>query len=204
MPFPIDELTRDMIKSHFRRKNLVWTEDYFLAALESSQKYDVYWATIALRDCGTTRCVDALKAKLNYPMKDVSCTAILTIAHIARESETPFYAQALLSPIYKEKTYAMWAIQDAADARAVPPVLAYFKKNRAKLLRGKLINATLADGIEYLHRYRVGNPDVTKFFEEVRNAWSALAAGERSEILKRVPNFMGDNAAQQIVGRDPR
>lgn len=196
MPFPIDEFTRDMIKDHFRRKNLVWTEDYFFAALESSQKNDVYWATIALRDCGTTRCVDALKAKLNYPMKDVKCTSILTIAHIARASETPFYAQALLSPIYKEKTYAMWAIQDAADARAVAPVLTYFKKNRAKLLRGKLVNATLADGIEYLYRHSLGNPDASEFFEQIRNAWSALASGERREILKRVPNFMGHNAAQ--------
>jgi hypothetical protein len=55
MPFPNDETTRRFIERHFRRKNLIWSEDYFIHVLETSEKkYDTYWAVIALRDCGTS------------------------------------------------------------------------------------------------------------------------------------------------------
>ena len=120
MPFPLNEQTRQFVRNHFRRKNLEWTEDYFLNVLESSdRKRDVYWAVLALRDCGTARSIPHLVAKLNYPMQDVKCTSILTIAHIAGPAETELYARALLDPKYREKGYAMWAIRDAADERAV-------------------------------------------------------------------------------------
>jgi len=45
----------------------------------------------------------ALKAKLHYPMQDVSAASILTIAHIAGPFETDCYAKALLDPTYKAK-----------------------------------------------------------------------------------------------------
>ena len=179
-----------MIERHFRRKDLHWTEEYFIAALDSPKKHDVYWATIALRDCGTMRCVPALSSKLSYPMKDVKCTSLLTIAHIARAVETPLYAKALLDPAYPEKTYAMWAIRDAADERAVDSVLAYFRKNRAKILRGELYNATLPDGIEYLSRHAATQPAIHEFFADIRRAWASLGAGEREEITRRVPDFV--------------
>ena len=75
-------------------------------------------------------------------MQDVKCVAILTIAHIARESATPTISHALLDPVYREKAYAMWAINDAADERAIPAVLNYFAKNKAKLKAGHLKNGT--------------------------------------------------------------
>jgi hypothetical protein len=179
-----------MIERHFRRKDLRWTEEYFVAALDSPRKHDVYWATIALRDCGTMQCVPALRAKLSYPMKDVKCTSLLTIAHLAGASETPLYAEALLDASYPEKGYAMWAIRDAADERAVDAVLAYFRQNRAKIRRGELTNATLPDGIDYLSRYAETRPAIHEFFGDIRLVWTSLASGERNEIIKRVPNFM--------------
>ena len=191
MPFPLDSFTRTMVEHHFRRKKLEWTEDYFLQALDSHSKHHVYWAVLALRDCGTARSVPALRAKLGHPMQDVKCTAILTIAHIAGANETLLFGEALLSAPYKEKGYAMWAIRDAADARAVEPVLTYFQKNRAKLRRGALVNGTLPDGVQYLNRYVTFQPAIRSFFDEVRSAWERLAAGEREEIIKRVPTFMG-------------
>src|SRR5262249_12239858 len=144
MAFPLSDYTRQAIEHHFRRKNLQWSEPYFLDVLaNSTQKHDVYWAVIALRDCGTSAAIPALKAKLTYPMKDVKCVSMLTIAHIAGAAETECYTESLLDAAYPEKGYAMWAVNDAADDRAVEGVLAYFTKNRSRLRRGELSNGTL-------------------------------------------------------------
>jgi hypothetical protein len=193
MPFPMDESLKDTIRHHFRRKKLVWDEDYFISVLQhSDSKYDVYWATIALRDCGTEKCLPWLREKLYYPMQDVKCTSILTIAHIAREKETLLYAQCLRDPKYHEKTYAIWAISDAADHRAIDAVLEYFRKNRSKIKRGKLYNGTVVDGIEYLYQYIGTSQEIEDFLEFVRQNWTGIAQGERAELIKRVPYFKED------------
>jgi hypothetical protein len=193
MPFPLDPTTEQFIKNHFRRKGLRWEEDYFIEMLASEQKYDVYWATLALRGCGTEKCVPPLKEKLYHPMQDVKCTSILTVAHVAGAGETPFYARALLDPGYREKGYAMWAIWDCADERAVDAVLQYFTRNRGKLRAGKLANGTLVKGVEYLGRFR-GREDVNEFLGFVKSIWPDLPAGERQELAKRV-DYFGNEAA---------
>ncbi len=66
-------------------------------------------------------------------MQDVKGTAILTIAHIAGSSETPYYAECLLDPKYRAKDYALWAIGVAGDGRAADAVFEYVKKYRKKL-----------------------------------------------------------------------
>jgi hypothetical protein len=190
MPFPLQPYSRQPIEHHFRRKKLVWNEEYFLNVLNSSdKKFDIYWAILALRDCGTMLSVPALKEKLTYPMQDVKCTSILTIAHIAGAKETDYYTEALSSPEYREKSYAMWAINDAADHRAINPVLAYFKKNRSKLKNGNLTNATLVHGIEFLARYLKESDEIRRFFSEIEGFWEKLPQGERTEIAKRVSFF---------------
>jgi hypothetical protein len=190
MPFPINDSTRKLIHRHFRRKNLEWTEDYFLDVLENSKsKYDIYWAVLALRDCGTSRSIPYLSVKLYYPMQDVKCTSILTIAHIAGASETELYARALLDPKYREKGYAMWAIQDAADERAIEAVISYFRKNLSRIRSGRFHNGTLPDGLDYLQRFIDTKPEILGFFEDIRNCWKQLAEGERKTILERVPYF---------------
>ena len=122
-------------------------------------------------------------------MRDVMSTSILTIAHIAGVAESSFYGQALLDPKYPEKGYAMWAIRVAADQRASEAVLSYFGKNLSKIRRGKLYNATLADGLEYLQRYLETQPGVIEFFEQIDRCWESLAEGERQEISKRVAYY---------------
>src|SRR5215470_8461284 len=121
MPFPIDnnDVSIGFIEKHFRKRAFVWSEDYFFSILNAPRsKYDVYWSAIGLRRVGTERSVPVLLRFLTYPMQDVKCVSILTIAHIGRASVTPLLADALLNPEYREKVYAMWAILDAADERA--------------------------------------------------------------------------------------
>jgi hypothetical protein len=193
MPFPLSNDTELAIRRHFRKK-LEWTEEYFINVLKTSaRRYDIYWAVIALRDCGTPRSIPALREKLTYPMQDVKCCSILTIAHIGGADETPLYAEALSSPEYREKGYAMWAIRDAADHRAVPAVLAYFKKNRSRLRSGNLGNGTVADGLEFLERHERASDEIPRLFDDVRGFWERLPQGERTEIAKRV-RFFSDRA----------
>jgi len=144
-----------------------------------------------LRDCGTGRSIPHLVAKLDYPMQDVKCTSILTIAHIAGAAETELYARTLLDPKYREKSYAMWAIRDAADERAVEAVISYFRKNLSKIRTRKLLNATLPDGLDYLQRFADTNPEVLLLFADIRNCWAQLAEGERKAISQRVAYFRG-------------
>ena len=189
MPFPLSEHTRDAIARHFRGKGLVWSEAYFLDTLQSSsRRHDIYWSVIALRDCGTPASIPALRDKLHYPMQDVQSTALLTIAHIAGSSETLLYAEALLDPTYRQKGYAMWAIRDAADERAVPAVVDYFRKNRAKVRRGALTSGTVPDVVEYLSRH-THLEAACDALNDIAGLWDALPEGERVEISKRVPAF---------------
>ena len=51
MPFPLEASSRSMIEGHYKRKGIRWEEDFFLDMLGSSNRYDVYWAVIALRGC---------------------------------------------------------------------------------------------------------------------------------------------------------
>jgi hypothetical protein len=121
-------------------------------------------------------------------MQDVKCTTILTIAHIARDSETSFYCECLLSPSYKEKTYAMWAINDAANEQAIESVLRYFEKNKSKVKNGKLYNRTLVEGCQYLAKYIV-HPLVKEFFEFVVASSGKMVEVEKSELINRIPYF---------------
>ena len=131
MPFPLGKLEKDFVEKHFKRMPFCWDEDFFLKVLEHPRnKHDVYWAAIGLREVGTDRSIEALKTLFAFPMQDVKCVAILTIAHVARETATPIFSDALLDPGYRDKTYAMWAINDAADERAIPAVLEYFSRNK--------------------------------------------------------------------------
>jgi hypothetical protein len=104
MGFPLDDDAKRTIQHHFRRKKLIWSEEYFVSVLDTSEKrFDIYWAVLALRDCGTVQSIPALKKKLFYPMQDVKCAAILTIAHIAGASATDLYFRQIRSKLKNGK-----------------------------------------------------------------------------------------------------
>src|SRR5690242_20331543 len=132
--FTIDADLKNTIARHFRKdKAFAWSEDFFLTQLrEGKSKYDVYWSTIALRDCGTSRSVPALKALADYPMRDVKDCALLTIAQIAGAQETPYYIERFTQTKGK-KAYPLWAIGVAADERAIPAITQYVRKHATTL-----------------------------------------------------------------------
>lgn len=190
MPFPLDSGTEGFVELHFRKRQFRWDEDYFISVLEHPRsKHDVYRAAIALRKVGTDKSIGPLRALLTFPMQDVKCVAILTIAHIARERATPILSLALLDPLYREKAYAIWAINDAADERAIPAVLEYFSKNKSKLKNGRLTNGTFVAGVEFLSKHAENHPEVQSFLNRVPTFWNKLLVGERTEVRKRLPEL---------------
>ena len=183
MPFALDDDARTSVRRHFRRKDFEWSEDYFLRVLETAKrKSDIYWAAIALRDCGTARSIPVLVAKLYYPVQDVKCVSMLTIAQVARASGTELYGRALLDPKYPDKGYAMWAIAEVADHRAVDPVLAYLRKNLSKIRRGKLHSGTLPFGLRYLQKFSDMSAGIRDLFVHIESCWDHLTKDERTLV----------------------
>jgi hypothetical protein len=70
-------------------------------------------------------------------LQDVKDCSLLTIAHIAGASETPFYLEALADK-GSRKAYPMWAIEVAADERAVPAAWASLPEGHRTVLRSVL------------------------------------------------------------------
>jgi hypothetical protein len=164
VPFSLEPTSRSIIEEHFTRKKLKWEEDYFLRMLSSDKRHDVYFAVIALRDCGTERSIAPLKSLLHHPMQDVKATSIL------------------LDPAYPLKDYAMWALEDSADERAVDAVLQYFKANRSKLKSGKINREALGRGIRYLRRCCAVRPDSSEFLDTLATTWDLDAVARLWEV----------------------
>ena len=145
---------RDIARTLKRRhKDFIWSEDFFIRLInENGSKMDVYWSVMALRDCGSGLAIQPLKMLASHPSQDVKATSILTIARIARSSETVYYAQQLLNPQYRAKSYALWAIAAYGDERAIDAVHQYVNKNRRKLSIPSIDARETYDIVSYLHR----------------------------------------------------
>jgi hypothetical protein len=187
--FPNDDFIRKLIDEHFRRRKVVLDEDEMLRAIASPRsKRDVYWAVLALRDCGTARCIPALKDLLHYPMQDVKDCSLLTIAHIAGAAETPFYMAALADKKTR-KGYPMWAIQVAADERAVPDVLAFVDTALRKASRSTAASPDDAYvyGCRFLARIGVAPDALAAILTKLRSVWAQLPSDHRRSLRAAFP-----------------
>jgi hypothetical protein len=199
MPFALrpDEVTEIAELLRRRHKAMPWTQDALLAVIAAPRyPIDVYWAAIGLRDCGTARCVPALKALATNPKQDTKAVAILTIAQVAGAAETPYYAQCLLDPAYRMKGFALWAIGETGDARALEAVHAYAKKRRRQIIDAGHDPLEQREIVAYFHR-ALGVQATQELFS-TQYAWlrEALAASlqrmhdlPRARYLARVPGL---------------
>ena len=190
--FPNNETTRRAIADHFRRRRTPLTEDSMLDAIrEPRSKYDVYWGVLALRDLGSARAIPVLKSLLHYPMQDVKDCSLLTIAHLAGASETEFFVQALTDPKTR-KVYPMWAIEVAADRRAMGPVVEFVNAALRKAARPKPADPGDAylSGVKYLVRIGFDEPECQSIVGPLRKAWPNLPEGHRKTLRSVMPSWI--------------
>ena len=188
--FPNSETTRQAIAEHFLKRRTPLTEDAILAVIKTPRsKYDVYWGVLALRDLGTSQSIPVLKGLLHYPMQDVKDCSLLTLAHIAGASETPFYLEALADKRTR-KIYPMWAIEVAADERAVPVVMEFVNSALRKVMRPKAADPGDAyiSGLKYLARMGLDRPELQPTLALLKKAWANLPEGHRVVLRRALPS----------------
>ena len=188
--FPNSDTTERFIADHFRKRRTPLTEDAILDAIkEPRSRFDVYWGVLALRSVGTARSIPALKGLLHYPMQDVKDCSLLTIAHIAGASETPFFLEAL-ADTRTRKAYPMWAIEVAADERAIPAVVAFVNAALRKAARPRPADPGDAyiRGLKYLARVGIDRPECQSAIGLLHKAWAGLPAGHRTALRTALPS----------------
>lgn len=197
--FLLDASNKETIREHFKRnKAFSWSEDFFLSAIDADKsKYDVFWAVIALRDCGTQKSLPALKELSKYPKQDVRDGAVLTIAQIAGAAETPYFVQILEDPLSRSKGYALWAIGVSGDERALASVEQYVRKNKKKLQIEDMDPRSQEEVLAFL--YRVNASSLLQEFSFLIPPLAYLTPLALHNFLQRVPGMRA--SIEAVVGR---
>lgn len=197
MPFLNDTSTKNMIIEHFKRrkKGFTYEENTFIEIIHSSNssKNDVYWSVLGLRDVGTEKSIPLLKELINYPMQDVKDCSVITISQIMGSHETEFYIS-VLEKKGSRKDYAMLAIAESADIRAIEPVIEYLDKVYKKWRQPKCDHAGDAylEGLMYLSRFLdvlEVNEKITGVFEKYLAIKEKLPEGAVERLKEEVPYF---------------
>lgn len=193
MPFPLNDYTRRSVERKFQKNgDFSWTEDFFLRVIDtSSSKHDLHGAAMGLREVGTEKALEPLRALMMYPNYDVQATAILTIAHIAGHRGTPVFIEALENPAFRQKGYALWAIADAGDATAIAHVSRYIAKTKSQIKRGRTRQTPVPYIVSYLARVFPTHPEATGMVDQIAEVWLALPEFERKGILLSHPQLAG-------------
>ena len=195
--FLLDASNKETISEHFRRnKSFSWSEEFFLSAIDADKsKYDVFWAVVALRDCGTQKSLPALKALSKYPKQDVRDSAVLTIAQIAGAAETPYFVQILEDPLSgRNKAYALWAIGVSGDERALASVAQYVRKNKKKLQTEDMDPRAQQEVLAFL--YRVNASSLLQEFSFLVPPLACLTPLALHNFLQRVPGMRASIEAE--------
>ena len=154
---------------HFKSRKIPYDESNLIEVLQSSQdKFDLLWATIALRELGTVRAIPALKCAAKFKSLDVQGNAALTTAFLADGVENGFLASLLSCKEYRAKFYAMTGIlykEDGAHS-ALPFVLEYSARATKG---GKALSKTPCEGLDwlYLARYGAHLPQAQEVFDKI-------------------------------------
>lgn len=108
--------------------------DLLRAIRDNRSKTIVRNATLGLQFYGTRKAIPTLKSLKTYPDLDTRCVHVMSVAIIAKEEETPLYAELLADKSYKEKGYALAAMWEFGDKRGQEAILSFV----TKAIEGKL------------------------------------------------------------------
>jgi len=100
-----------------------------------------------------------------------------------------FYLEALADKRTR-KGYPMWAIEVAADERAVPAVVEFVSAALRKASRPKPADPGDAyiSGLKYLARMGLDRPEVRPTIDLLEKAWGNLPEGHRKALRDSLPS----------------
>jgi HEAT repeat protein len=147
-------------------------EPYLLEVLATSDdQYDLTFANSALSRVGSKVAIPALTALVHHPVEDVRCSAISALGVLGDPSLTPIYLDALSDRSWAAKLYAMKAIHQNGDERAIGPVV-----NRVHAILGRERTRIVVPwteimyALDYLRRWESADPRPQEAIEWVRSS----------------------------------
>ena len=193
MPFENSPYISEKCRAHFIKRKFFFTEDAMISVLESGEnKWDVLEAVIALREIGTQKSITALKRSIYFPMSDVRCSSMLTIAKIAGSSETVFYASTLEEKNYSEKGYALWALQEVGDERGLAAASAFLStalKRAPKANPSGSFFRSVESGLLYVAKFASRDERLTELLLQWKEFLPEFRDNERKRLLSAIPEF---------------
>jgi HEAT repeat protein len=147
---------------------------------------DLPGANAALGALGSKAAIPALTALIHHPVEDVKTSAIHALKEIGDASLTPVYLDALSDRSWVAKWYAMHALAEHGDDRAIDAVC---DRLRASLSRDRKTNiggmSEVDYALVYLHRWRTSNVRAEDTIRWVRNkAYDRLHPAERTSYAE--------------------
>ena len=175
------------ITEYFSSNKMSFTEETIINCLKMKRnKYEIYWAVLALRMLGTQKAIQYLKEVAAYKNLDVQGACVLTIAYLADGSENEFLASLLLNQDFKAKWYAVVAFNHKPDGKAVLYAIEYglktIKSSKNKPEAGSLI-------VEYLARYAPENELSKKIFARINKDFENLSPKEQEVFTANFPHI---------------
>jgi HEAT repeat protein len=146
-------------------------EPFLLQVLATSNdQYDLAFASSALCRVGSKAAIPALTGLVHHPVEDVKCSAIGALGVLGDSSLTPTYLDALSHRSWAAKTYAMKAIHQNGDERAIGPVVdrvhAILGRERTRIV---LPWSEIMYALDYLRRLESADPRPKQAIEWVRS-----------------------------------
>jgi len=177
----------NFISDYFKKKKMPYNEDTMIDCLKNQHnKYELYWAGLALRQVGTKKSIEYLKNVVTYKNLDVQGVSVMTIAKLANGTENEFLGKLLLNKDFRAKWYAVFSFNFKANDKAVPYALEYglktIKSSKNQPEAGGLI-------VEYLARFAPENEQSKKIFARINKDFENLSQIEKEVFTKEFPNI---------------
>ena len=175
------------ISEYFHNEKIPFTEATMINCLKMKRnKYEIYWAVLALRMLGTQKAIQHLKEVTTYKNLDVQGASVLTIAYLAEGSENEYLASLLLNKDFKAKWYSVVSFNHKPDGKAVPYAAEYgfktIKSSKNKPEAGSLI-------VEYLARFASENELAKKIFARINKDFENLSPKEQEVFTVNFPHI---------------
>lgn len=162
----------------------------------SADPHDLAYANAALGRRGTHRSLNYLASAIAHKKEDVATSAVRALSRIGSVEQLPIILSALEDRRWAVKWYAMIAVEEHGNGSAVGPVLRRVKKilgRDRKIVQGP--RSELTAGLAFLWRYRSGNNDVMRLFDEYLPARRYRLQPEEEAALVQLES--GSEASQQ-------